>query len=249
LSVTPRLCARDLRVVRGGRTILDVPELSVAAGERVAVVGPNGAGKSTLLRCLALLERIDTGSVSFDGATVWGRSTPSTARAASPVGVRRRMAVAFQDSLLLDLSVLENVALPLWLRGVAAPARSELAKRWLTRFGIGHLERRAAPTLSGGEAQRAALARAFVTDPDVLLLDEPFGALDPPTRRAVIDDLAGVLAETRTTLFLVTHDISEAARLATRLIVLIDGRTHQDGPIAEVLAAPADPIVRRFLSG
>jgi tungstate transport system ATP-binding protein len=233
----PKLEARGLLARRGGRLVLDVPELSVATGESLAIVGPNGAGKTTLLLHLALLQKPSDGDVLFEGAPTRGRD----------LALRRRMAVVFQEPLLLDRSVLANVETGLRLRGVGGKQRRERAMRWLTRFGIEALAHRSSRTLSGGEAQRVALARAFALEPEVLLLDEPFAALDTPTRQAITDDLASVLAETQTTTVLVTHDHDEAARLGDRVAVMIGGRIRQTGPPSDVFGAPADEHVAAFV--
>ncbi len=233
------LAVRDVRVRYAGRPVLDVPALTVRAGETLAVIGPNGAGKSTLLRVLALLERPERGAVLFRGIAPGSE--------AERLALRRRMASVFQEPLLCDASVVANVALPLAFRGVGRRERQARVRPWLERLGIAPLADRPARGLSGGEAQRASLARAFATDPEVLFLDEPFAALDPPTRDALVEDLAGLLAEARTTTVFVTHDRSEALRLGDRVAVLLDGRLAQSGSPAEVFGAPADETVARLV--
>ncbi len=237
LSATPKLAARDIAVARAGRTVVDVPHLDVPAGRVLAIIGPNGAGKSTLLLQLALLERPDAGQVLFEGAPTRGRE----------LALRRRMAVVFQEPLLLDRGVLANVETGLALRGVGRTARRERAHRWLARFGVDALAARSSRTLSGGEAQRVSLARAFALEPEVLFLDEPFSALDQPTRAAIIEDLAAVLAETHVTTLFVTHDHDEAARLGDTVAVLMHGRIRQIGAAAEVFGAPVDEEVAAFV--
>ncbi len=236
-NVRPKLSLRNVSVRRGGTEVLRVDELDIAAGEALAVLGPNGAGKSTLLQVLALLERPASGDVRMDGEPVRGRE----------LSLRRRMAAVFQDSLLLDRSVAANVELGLSLRGTPRRERAERVRRWLERFQIGHLAKRSARRLSGGEAQRVSLARAFVLDPEVLLLDEPFSALDQPTRESLGDLLAGVLEETGVTAVFVTHDRDEAGRLARRVAVIAEGRLRQVGPTPEVYAMPADETVAAYV--
>jgi len=231
--VTPKLSLRDVVVRRGAVEVLRVPELDVLPGEVLAVLGPNGAGKSTLLQVLALLERPAEGAVHFDGEPV----------AARDLALRRRMAVVFQEALLLHRSVESNVGLGLALRGLPQRERRDRVRRWLARFGIERLARRSARSLSGGEAQRASLARAFALEPEVLLLDEPFSALDQPTRESLVDELVAVLRETAVTTVVVTHDRDEAARLAHRVAVLASGSLRQAGPVEEVYASPADETV------
>ena len=232
-----RLGVRGVQVERVGRRILTVDELGVQPGEVLAVVGPNGAGKSTLINVLALLERPAAGDVLYDGQPVRGNLLP----------YRRRMAVVFQEPLLLDATVESNVGSGLALRGAPRDERERRVQHWLARFGIEELARRSARTLSGGEAQRASLARALVLEPEVLLLDEPFAALDEPTRRALIDDLDRVLGETDSAAVFVTHDRAEALRLGDRVAVMIGGRIRQVGPPSLVFSAPADEEVATFL--
>jgi tungstate transport system ATP-binding protein len=233
----PKLGLRGVLVERAGRPILAVPELDVLPGEVLAVVGPNGAGKTTLIHVLALLERPRAGQVLLDGQPVRGSLLP----------YRRRMAVVFQESLLLDTTVESNVASGLALRGVPRAERAQRVQRWLDRFGIADLARRPARALSGGEAQRVSLARALVLEPDVLLMDEPFAALDAPTRQALIDDLDRALAQTGATVVFVTHRRAEALRLGERVAVIIGGRIRQVGPPSQVFAEPADEEVGAFL--
>jgi tungstate transport system ATP-binding protein len=235
--MTPKLSLQEITVRRGKNVILAVPRLDVREGEVLAAVGPNGSGKSTLIQVIALLERPASGRVVMDGEPVSG----------SPLRYRRRMSVVFQEPLLLDTSVEGNVRAGLLLRGISGAAAGRRAARWLEQFGIAHLARRSARTLSGGEAQRTSLARAMVLEPELLLLDEPFAALDAPTRAALIDDLDRVLSQSRTTTVFVTHDRGEALRLGDRVAVLMNGGIRQIGSPSEVFAAPADPEVAAFV--
>ena len=236
--MTPVLELLGIRVAHGGRTVLDVPALDVRQAEILAVIGPNGSGKSTLLRVLGLLETPTAGALRFRGAPVTPRDG---------LAVRRRMASVFQEPLLAASTVSGNVALGLRFRGERGPAVAARVTGWLDRFGIGHLAARQARTLSGGEAQRTALARALVVEPEVLLLDEPFSSLDPPTREVLIDDLGRVLREERTTTVLVTHDRGEAMALGDRVGVLMNGRLIQVDEAAQVFRAPVTEDVARFV--
>ena len=232
-----KLTLRDIVVRRGNAEVLRVPQLDVIEGEVLAVLGPNGAGKSTLLQVLALLERPAEGEVLFDGSPVAGRE----------LELRRQMAAVFQESLLLDRTVEANVSLGLALRGTSRRERADRVDRWLTRFGIAGLAKRSSRHLSGGEAQRVSLARAFVLEPSVILLDEPFSALDQPTRESLADELAVVLSETGVTAVFVTHERDEAARLAHRVAVIADGKVRQVGPTADVFSSPADETVAAYV--
>jgi tungstate transport system ATP-binding protein len=236
--MTPVIELEEIRVVHGGRTVLDVPALAAPEREILAVIGPNGAGKSTLLRVLGLLEWPTAGRVRF-------RGQPLTPRGG--LRARRRMAMVFQEPLLTDATVADNVALGLRFRGLAGDRIRPLVAAWLERLGIAGLAHRQARTLSGGEAQRTALARALVLGPELLLLDEPFSALDQPTREAIIEDLGRILREERMTTVLVTHDRAEAVSLGDRLAVLIGGRLLQVDEAAQVFRAPASEEVARFV--
>jgi tungstate transport system ATP-binding protein len=230
---------RGLTVRYGTRTVLEVDELAVRRGETLALIGPNGAGKSTLLRVLGLLERPARGEVRLDGQAVgWGRDL---------LPARRRFASVFQEPLLADTTVEANVGLGLALRGLAGGEVRRRAARWMGRLGIGGLAARQARALSGGEAQRTSLARAFAIEPDVLLLDEPFSALDPPTREDLLRDLHRLLGETAVTTVFVTHDRDEALRLGDRVGVVLEGRLAQVDTPEAVFARPVSPEVARFV--
>ena len=220
---------RGLRVRRGPAFTLEIPRLSVAAGETLAVLGLNGAGKSTLLEVLALLLRPDEGEVRILGEAT--RSGPDAQR------LRRRLGLALQDPLLLAGSVLDNVALPLRLRAVPRSECRRRALAGLARFEVAHLAGRSSRGLSGGEARRVSLARALVTEPDLLLLDEPFSALDPPTRDALLRDFQKAIPA-GTAVVLVTHDRLEALGLGRQIAVLQGGRLLQWGPAQEIFRSP-----------
>jgi tungstate transport system ATP-binding protein len=232
------LTLRDILVRYGEATILEVPFLSVNASEILAIIGPNGAGKSTLLRVMGLLERPTRGKVLFQGREVDPRSG---------LAFRRRTASVFQQALLLNASVYENAALGLKLRGLDRRSIEQRVLRWLERLGIADLARRPARTLSGGEAQRTSLARALALDPELLLLDEPFSALDHPTREELLLDLQTILQETGVATVFVTHDRNEASVFADRVGVLIGGRLVQVGTTAEVFSRPANQTVAEFV--
>jgi tungstate transport system ATP-binding protein len=236
--MTAVLEARNVQVVYGDRVALDVEHLALHRGETLALIGPNGAGKSTLLRVLALLQAPARGEVWFEGAPVARRDL---------LAVRRRLAVVFQEPLLRDASVWDNVATGLWFRGERGPSARKKVEAWLERLGLTHLAHRSARTLSGGEARRVSLARALVLDPEVLLLDEPLSALDAPTREALVADLEALLRDAGTTTLLVTHERSEALLLGTRVGVLVDGRLRQIDTPAKVFGAPVDEEVAAFV--
>ncbi len=227
-------------VVQRGSLGVDV-ELSVGDGEVLAVLGPNGAGKSTVLRVLAGLLPPDAGRVVVD-QEVWD----STDRHVPPH--QRSLGMVFQDHLLFPhLSITENVAFGLRSRGMRrVPARAA-AGPWLDRVGLAGLGDRRPGELSGGQAQRAALARALVGDPRVLLLDEPMSALDARTRLAVRAELHRHLGDYAGSAVLVTHDPIDAMALADRVVVVEDGRVVQAGTPAEVARRPRTDYVARLV--
>jgi len=152
-----------------------------------------------------------------------------------------------QAPLLLNASVIDNVMTGMSFRRMAKKEKIKRADGWLERFDIGHLRDRPARQLSGGESQRVSLARAFVLNPDLVLLDEPFSALDSPTRVKLLDDFQALLADTNMTTVFVTHDMNEALLLSDRVAVILDGQLRQIGPPDDVFAAPADGDVAAFL--
>jgi len=238
MAAAPVLALHDVGIRRSDTFMLDIPALDVRAGEVLAVIGPNGSGKSTLLRVLGLLQAPDRGEVRYHGRAV---------TVAEGLSVRRRMAMVFQAPMLADTTVDANVALGLGFRGVPPAERTPRVRRWLERFGVATLGPRPARTLSGGEAQRVALARALVLEPEVLLLDEPFSALDEPTRTALVPELGTVLRAERVTTVLISHDRAEAQALADRVAVLIGGRLRQVDETARAFQAPASEEVARFV--
>lgn len=235
----PLVEIHDLLVKRGKHPALQLDHLAIQQGEVLAVVGPNGAGKSTLLLTLARLLKPEQGEILFNGK----QSTHE-----ADTIYRRRIALVMQDPLLFDTSVFDNVASGLRFRGIAKEEIRRKVPLWLERLGVGHLSKRRAGQLSGGEAQRVSLARALVLEPELLLLDEPFSALDPPTRSHILEDLGALLDETDTTTVFVTHDLVEAAQLAGRMAVIVGNRLRQVGSPEEAFAAPVDDEVAQFLN-
>jgi molybdate transport system ATP-binding protein len=228
--------------VRRGSLEVDV-DLEVAEREVLAVLGPNGAGKSSVLRVLAGLLEPDGGRVSV-GGEVWDDVDTGTRLPAH----RRALGMVFQDALLFPhLSVADNVAFGLRTRGIPRPAARATADRWLARVGLEELGNRRPAELSGGQAQRAALARALVGEPRLLLLDEPLSALDARTRLTVRAELRRHLADFAGSTVLVTHDPVDALALADRVVVVEDGRVVQSGTPAEVNRAPRTDYVARLV--
>lgn len=228
----------DLLVQRNGRDVLRVDSLNIQRGETLTVVGPNGAGKSTLLLVLARLLKPSHGEVLYDGKSLkrWNE-----------LEYRRRISFVFQAPLLMDMTVEQNVALGLKFRGTPKGERRERARKWMKQLGVESLSKRRAGELSGGEAQRVSLARAFVLEPELLLLDEPFAALDPPTHAKLLEDLSAILKQDHRTAVFVTHNLSEAARLSHRIAVIVGGALRQVGTAKQIKSKPADETVAAFL--
>ncbi len=234
----PLLEVNDLVVTREGKTILTVPHLAIEEGEVLAIIGPNGAGKSTLLLAVSRLLALSRGEIRFRGQVVSHEGL---------LAYRRRLALVLQEPLLLQNSVYENVATGLRFRGVSKAVIEQQVSEWLSRLGIQHLRDRPAKRLSGGEAQRVSLARALALQPDLLLLDEPFSALDNQTRQRLLHDLYELLRQVKMTTLFVTHDLDEALFLGSRVAIVMDGELRQAGLPEEVFTAPVDRQVANFV--
>ena len=214
-------------------------ELEVKPGELLALLGPNGAGKSTLLRCVGGLAPIDTGRIIIDDVVV---DEPTADTFVEPED--RPIGFVFQNYLLFEhMSVLENVAYGLRSRRIPKADARRTAREWIERVGLAEYADQRPRSLSGGQAQRAALARALATNPRVLLLDEPLAALDVGTRGSVRRDLRRFLETFEGMRILVTHDPVDAYALADRVAILDGGRIVQVGTLAEVTAHPRSRYV------
>ncbi|MFZ4856896.1 MAG: ABC transporter ATP-binding protein [Desulfuromonadaceae bacterium] len=236
---TPLLEVRDLIVARGGVAVVRIPSFSLKEHETMALIGPNGSGKSSFMLSMACLLRPTSGQIIFRGETL-NYDGGETA-------FRRKIAMVFQEPLLFDTTVYENVAAGLKIRRVPGQEIRTRVGACMERFRIAHLADRSARKLSGGEAQRTSLARAFATGPEVILLDEPFAALDPPTRQALTEDLEQVLRESGTAAIITTHDQTEALRLADRMAVMQNGTIVQAGTPSNVMGEPVNEFVASFV--
>jgi tungstate transport system ATP-binding protein len=218
---------------------LNVPILKLFPGEVLGIIGPNGCGKSTLIKTLSLLLKPDRGKVALDGK--------GPIAASEAFKARRNFSVVFQAPLLFDRSVKDNVALPLKFRKEPPRVIEEKVRKWLDTFGIKHLAQRRVNGLSGGEARRVCLARALVTNPRVLFMDEPFTNIDQPAKETLIHDLGAALRDLDIAVMIVTHDREEAALFSDRMGVMRDGKIVQTGPPTQIFNQPATPFVADFV--
>ncbi len=229
----------------GATHAVDDVSLSIARGEFVVLIGASGSGKSTLLKLINRMVEHDRGSIRFAGEDI---------RSFQPEDLRRRMGYAIQSvGLFPHWNVARNIGTVPELLGWPAKRVDARVDELLQLLDLdpGQYRQRYPHELSGGQQQRVGVARALAADPEVLLMDEPFGALDPMTRQALQLEMVRIHhalgdASTRKTIVLVTHDIEEALRLATRIVLLDAGRIVQHGPPAQLLEQPSNDFVRAF---
>ena len=235
---------RDALREAGGHTVaLADISLAIAPGEIFVVMGLSGSGKSTLVRLINRLIRPTSGQVRVAGADV-GAMTDSELTALR----RHRISMVFQHfGLMPHRTVLDNVAYGLAIQKQPRSAYEATARRWVETVGLSGFETAWPDELSGGMRQRVGLARALATDPDILLMDEPFSALDPLIRRDMQDQLLALQGDLTKTIVFITHDLDEALRLGDRIAILKDGALAQLGTPEEILLAPASDYVAAFL--
>lgn len=220
------------------KVVLDIPSFELYDGDFLGIMGPNGAGKSTFLKLLTFLDSPSEGVVLY-------RSEKWTAKTI-PLPLRRNFSVALQQSLLLQGTVFENVAIGLKLRKEPKEVVKKKVTEMLELFEISHLAFKSSHQLSGGEAQRVNLARALVIQPEVLYLDEPFSALDFPTKMKLIEDFQKIVKLTKTTTVFISHDLFEIQSLSNRLLFLMEGKIQQAGATNTVLQNPTH-VTAKFL--
>jgi osmoprotectant transport system ATP-binding protein len=241
VSATPAVACRGLSVRHGEVVALDRLDLVVERGETVAVLGPSGAGKTTLLHAVAGFVPLSAGSVHIDGAEVG-----SPARVTPPE--RRRVGVVFQQyALWPHMTAVATVAYPLRRRGLDAREATRAALDLLDRMGVADLADRRPAEMSGGQQQRVGVARALAASPRLMLLDEPFAALDPLTRDRLQQSFLRIRRQLGLTSIFVTHDMGEALLLGDRIAVMREGRLVQVGTPLELVQQPADDYVRQLM--
>jgi osmoprotectant transport system ATP-binding protein len=223
-----------------GHEALREVSLEVAPGDCLAILGTSGSGKTTLLKMVNRLIEPTAGAVE-----VRGRATTNW----DPIALRRSIGYVIQDvGLMPHMNILANVGLVLRVQGISKARREEQARAHLELVGLdpGRFARLWPHQLSGGQRQRVGVARALAADPDLILMDEPFGALDPITRRELQDEFRGLQRRLGTTVVFVTHDIREACRVGDRLALMDHGRLVQYGTAAALIDRPANDFVRTF---
>jgi tungstate transport system ATP-binding protein len=221
---------KDVTYQVNNKTLLHVPDFQLQTGEFLGMMGPNGAGKSTMLKIMAILESRTSGEIFYRGQVI-PKGNPT-------LELRRKFSVALQQTLLLDGSVFNNVAIGLKLRKLPKDTIKEKVALWMDQFQISHLAKKNAHFLSGGEAQRVNLARAMIVEPEILFLDEPFSALDFPTKIKLMEDFKQIIEAAGTTTAFVSHDLMEINYLTNRLAIIVNGEVKQSGPTQRVLEHP-----------
>ena len=228
----------DLQQRHGSRTTLKGVSLSIEKGEILAIIGPTGAGKTTLLRLIDQLDRPASGKVLFHGGEVTPRLRTT---------VRRHISMVLQKPVVFDTSVYDNVAYPLKVRRYDRKAIPEKVNTMLRTVGLDGYQKRKARTLSGGETQKVALARALVTDPQLLLLDEPTANLDPMSLNSIEELILRFNRDNGTAIVIATHEMAQGQRLAHRIGVMMEGELIQVGKPEDIFYAPSDMRVAQFV--
>ncbi|MCZ7402069.1 MAG: phosphate ABC transporter ATP-binding protein [Candidatus Methanoperedens sp.] len=227
-----------LHMVFGEKEVLKDINLQIMRGEIFALVGPSGSGKTTFLRLLNFFERPEKGNLEFNGMETSGI-----------INIRRRMSLLFQTPAIFNKSVFENVAYGLKVRGIDKKTIEKKVSEALDIVGLSGLGNQKARTLSGGEAQRMAFARAIVYDPEILLLDEPTANLDPANVMKIEEIIKRIRKERETTILLATHNIPQVRRIADRVGILINGELIEVNTKNAIFKNPGDNRSEAFLKG
>jgi tungstate transport system ATP-binding protein len=234
---------QDLGKSFGDREVLKKINMSINEGEIFALMGPSGVGKTTLFRILNLLEKPSEGRLFFRGIELTG----STIR--EKINARRSMSMLFQTPCVLNTTVFNNVAYGLVIRKVDKKTIRKKVINALSIVGLEGKEKQKARTLSGGEAQRMAFARAIVYDPDILLLDEPTSSLDPANVAMIEEIIKRIRRERGTTIVIATHNIYQVKRIADRVGILLNGELIEVNSIERIFEAPEEARTKAFING
>lgn len=239
------LVLENLTVTSSDRPLLSIPFASFQRGTVYGIVGPSGAGKSTLLRVVNFLQRPDSGTFSLYNKKV----DLTTLSHAMGLTLQRQMAYVAQKPVMFQTTVFKNVALGLHYRGIPREIQKEKVKKTLELVGLEALADRRATSLSGGEAQRIALARALVLEPQILLLDEPTSNLDPTNVSLIEQVLLRIRSESPVTILMVTHHLQQARRCTDQCIFLYDGQIVEQNDTDAFFRSPQTETLRDFISG
>lgn len=223
-----------------GKKVLDIPELNLEEGKITGIIGPSGAGKSTLLYILNGLEKATSGKIVFNGNEL--RSDPD-------IETRRQMSMVFQKPTVFNTTVYENMAYSLKLRGIPKGEIRDKVHELAKLIGLEDKLKQKAVTLSGGEAQRLALARAIIHKPKVLLLDEPTANLDPANVAMIEKLIFHAKTECKTSIVVVTHNMFQAKRLSDNVVFLLCGNVIESGESAQIFSSPQDARTMDFIEG
>ncbi len=227
----------NLQKAFGDKEVLRNIDLKIFQGEIFAFIGPSGAGKTTLLRIMNFFEIPEKGNIRFKGMN------------SDIINIRRRMSLLFQTPAIFNTSVFENVAYGLKVRGIDKKIIEKKVGEALNIVGLPGMEKQNARTLSGGEAQRMAFARAIVYDPQVLLLDEPTANLDPANVMKIEEIIKRIRNECRTTIVLATHNIPQVRRIADRVGILLNGELIEVNSKEGIFSKPKDARSEAFING
>lgn len=232
---------KNIRMAYGEKVIIENFNLAVEKGEFVTIIGSSGCGKTTILKMVNGLVRPVSGEILIDGRSIWEMDLTA---------LRRNIGYAIQGSVLFPhMTVEKNIAyVPNLINKKDKAKTAQAVEKWMRIVGLDEeLKTRYPSEISGGQQQRVGIARALAASPEILLMDEPFGAVDEITRSSLQDEIARIHRETGITILFVTHDIDEALRLGTRVLVMNEGRAQQFAPPREILNHPATDFVRQLI--
>lgn len=235
-GILMELQIQNLKRTYEDKVALDISDLEISSGSFIGIIGPNGAGKSTFVKLLAGIDPISRGKVLYNQKKLHKNSE-----------VYQKMTLIFQKPYLFRTSVFDNIAYPLKIRGEKPEVIKEKVEKLLVDLGLQDLRDQPGKTLSGGESQKVALARALVFEPELLLLDEPTANIDPQSIMVMERVLRDFYENNRPTIIMVTHNIQQAKRLSKEVFFIDEGKLIERGPTAQVLEHPEEALTKNFI--